>query len=125
MFASNSPVPVLVVEDDAASRKTLVVLLKRLNFAAEAVADLASARQHLANSAPKILILDLMLPDGDGTELLAEIRRAQRPITVAVVTGVSNQLKLHEVTAWKPDALFGKPIDIADFKDWLAKSSGN
>jgi DNA-binding NarL/FixJ family response regulator len=82
---------------------------------------LASAREILARQTPQILILDLALPDGNGIDLLAEVRRARRPITVAVVTGVTDKLKLHEVTAWKPDAIFGKPVDVDDFDDWLVK----
>ena len=122
MSVAIASVPLLIVEDDPMSRKALMALTRKMKFDAEAVPDLASARRHLAEKTPAILILDLMLPDGDGTELLAEIRRAKLPIIVAVVTGVSNQLKLHEVTAWKPDALFGKPIDVADFEDWLTKT---
>lgn len=114
-------IEVLIVEDDRSSRAALKTLLKSLQFKPLAVADLASARKELARSTPKILILDLMLPDGNGTDLLAEIRQAKKAIRVAVVTAVTDTLRLHEVTAWNPEALFGKPIDVADFDDWLVK----
>lgn len=111
---------VLVVEDDAASQSALVRLLKGMRFAASSADSLAAARREIAEAEPDLLILDLYLPDGDGTDLLAEIRTQRRAIKVAVVTAVSDRLKLHEVTRWNPDALFGKPIDIADFRNWLA-----
>lgn len=125
MAGQNSPITVLIVEDDSISRSALAWLLEELGFHPVAVGDLAAARQILATLTPHILILDLVLPDGSGTDLLAEIRRARRPITVAVVTGLTDQLKLHEVTAWKPEAIFGKPVDVDDFDDWLVKQLSN
>ena len=114
-------VPVLIVEDNSMSRAALTWLLKELGFDPVAVGDLASAREALALATPRILILDLMLPDGFGTELLAQVRREGRDIKVAVVTAVTDAIKLEEVTALKVDAVFGKPMDIDDFDDWLVK----
>jgi DNA-binding response OmpR family regulator len=119
------PTKVLIVEDDSISRAALQWLLEDLGFAPVSVGDLAGAREYLSRITPEILILDLSLPDGDGTEILCEIRAAKRPIVVAVVTGITNTLKLHDVTALKPEALFGKPVDIDDFDDWLVKQLAN
>jgi DNA-binding response OmpR family regulator len=116
---------VLIVEGDSISRAALRWLLEDLGFEAVAVSDLAGARQAIARKTPEILILDLNLPDGDGIDLLAEIRAARSAVVVAIVTGITNSLKLHEVTALKPDALFGKPIDIDDFDNWLVKQLAN
>jgi DNA-binding response OmpR family regulator len=122
MTAENPQITVLIVEDDSISRSALAWLLKELGFQSLAVGDLASARKALAETPPpQIMILDLMLPDGNGVDLLAEVRQARLPVTVAVVTGITDELKLHEVTAWKPDAIFGKPVDVDDFDDWLVK----
>ena len=116
---------VLIIEDDSISRSALAWLLKELGFESIAVGDVASGREVLSRMTPQILILDLMLPDGSGVDLLTEIRREQRPITVAVVTAVTDQLRLHEVTSLKPDAIFGKPVDVDDFDDWLVKQLSN
>jgi two-component system response regulator QseB len=112
---------VLIVEDDSVSRTALNWLLADLGFDPIAVGTLAEARKALALTNPNIVILDLMLPDGDGTSLLASIRNARLPIKVAVVSAVTDQLRLHEITALGPDALFGKPLDLDDFDDWLVK----
>jgi DNA-binding response OmpR family regulator len=125
MGAEIPPNTVLVVQEDSISRSALAWLLKELGFQSIVAGDLAAAREVLGTTTPQVLILDLMLPDGNGTELLAEIRRAHWPITVAVVTGVTDQLKLHELMAWKPDAIFGKPLDVHDFDDWLVKQLSN
>ena len=82
-------------------------------------------RKVLSRMSPQILILDVMLPDGLGTELLADIRAEGRAMTVAVVTAVTDPVELAEITALKVDAIFGKPMDIDDFDHWLVKQLAN
>ena len=94
MTVDNPPsITVLIVEDDNISRSALSWLLKELGFQSIAVGDLAAAREVLGRITPHIMILDLILPDGNGIDLLAEIRNARRPIMVAVVTGITDELR--------------------------------
>lgn len=120
-----SPITVLIVEDDSTSREALAWLFTELGFYPIGVSDLAAARRVLDTKTPRILILDLMLPDGNGIDLLAEIRKARRPIIVAVVTGMTDLLKLRELMAWKPEAIFAKPLDVDEFDDWVVKQLSN
>jgi two-component system KDP operon response regulator KdpE len=100
-----------VVEDDAASRKALRAILSRQGWEVLAAATLAEGRHYL-ESAPHVLILDLMLPDGDGTSLLRLIREENRPVKVIVTTGSSDSAKLAAVRLLKPDAIVVKPVDL-------------
>ena len=122
MTVENPPITVLIVEDDSISRSALAWLLQRTwDFNPLPWEIWRRHGKCWPKMTPQIMILDLMLPDGNGIELLAEIRNTRRSITVAVVSGVTDQLKLHELTALKPDAIFGKPVDVDDFDDWLVK----
>jgi DNA-binding response OmpR family regulator len=113
----NSQSPTLVVENDAGSRRALRRLLSSFGHKVVAAANLEQARRHLAGH-PKVVILNLMLPDGNGIEILRKIRHDQSKAVVLVVSG-ANDDKLREAIELKPDALFGKPVDIEDFRDWL------
>jgi DNA-binding response OmpR family regulator len=111
----------LIVEPDSGNCSALAGLLKRLGMQATVVDDLAAARKFLSTTTPQFVILNLMLPDGNGIDLLAEIHHTKRPIKVAVVAAVTQQLNLNELMALRPNAVFGNPVDVDDFEDWLVK----
>lgn len=75
---------VLHVEDDPDLRALVRTLLADEDLALHAANDLAQARHQLSLRHHDLVILDLMLPDGDGAELLAELG-ASRPPTPAII----------------------------------------
>ena len=76
----------LVVEDEARIAEVLRVALSRAGFAVDAVATVADARAALPLAPYDAVILDLGLPDGDGLDLLTELRRAGSRVPVLVLT---------------------------------------
>jgi len=114
-----SPKPkVLVVEDDLDSYQALSKILKHVGYETLSAATLADART-LLGQAPRFLVLDLLLPDGNGRDLLREVRDSELPVKVAVLTAAADKQLLDEVRALKPDALFGKPLDVPRLLAWL------
>jgi CheY-like chemotaxis protein len=80
-------VRVMLVEDHAAFRQSLAALLGRepdLEVVAQA-GSLAQARQML-DTPLDVAVLDLSLPDGDGRELIGELRQANAGISILVLT---------------------------------------
>jgi two-component system, OmpR family, phosphate regulon response regulator PhoB len=75
---------ILVVEDDAAVRSLLVFLLKRDGHALVEAESGQEARAAVIKQVPDLVLLDRMLPDVDGLEMLRDWRRqsttAQLPI---------------------------------------------
>ena len=115
---------VIVVEDDAASRKALALLLRHGGFeaaqaagVAEAVALLEAARS--APDLPAAIVLDLMLPDGSGGEVLAHVRRLNLPVKVALATGAADWRELVDLARGRPDAVFTKPLDFPRLLKWI------
>ena len=73
------PAPVLVVEDEPLVRARLERLLHQLGYPADALlfaGSLAEARGRLADAPVALALVDLGLPDGNGIELIAELRAA-------------------------------------------------
>jgi DNA-binding response OmpR family regulator len=69
------PHKVLVVEDDAAIREALSYNLGREGYQVDTVADGAAALAAVRQSAPDVVILDLMLPGLDGFEVTRALRK--------------------------------------------------
>jgi two-component system aerobic respiration control sensor histidine kinase ArcB len=65
----------LVVDDDSVSQFVILENLRRLNLVAVEAGSIAMALQSADELAFDIFILDYHLPDGDGIDLLAELRR--------------------------------------------------
>ena len=107
----------LIVEDDPTSRDALMRILKMLGFETEAVPTVAAGMEALANK-PAALILDLMLPDGNGMQILRRIRDQKLPIRVAVLTGADRPM-IDQASALRPDAMFTKPVDLSKLLTWL------
>jgi CheY-like chemotaxis protein len=79
----------LLVEDDAVHRQTLVDLIGNGDVHTTAVASAAEARTALSNERFDCTVVDLGLPDGDGAELIEGLRRdpLMREHPVIVYTG--------------------------------------
>ena len=75
---------VLHVEDDPDVRELLANLLRDEPLRLHHAGSLAHARAELAARQHDLVILDLMLPDGDGAELLPELGAAQPPVPVII-----------------------------------------
>ncbi|MDH4074716.1 MAG: ATP-binding protein [Acidimicrobiia bacterium] len=64
-------VDVVLVEDDPSLAVVLVELLASYDMSSKTVRSLAEARHLLGRLTPNLMLVDLGLPDGDGTELIA------------------------------------------------------
>lgn len=69
---------VLVVDDEPRIREVVQYALEREGFRVLGAADVGEARRTLSQRSFDLIVLDVMLPDGDGLELCKEIRRTSR-----------------------------------------------
>jgi DNA-binding response OmpR family regulator len=77
----------LVVEDEADLVSALKVGLSRAGYAADTALTVAEAERKLAVEPYDLVVLDLMLPDGDGFELCRRIRaERQGAVRILVLT---------------------------------------
>ena len=86
MTPATSP-SVLVVEDDDALRQTIVESLEAAGFAAAQAVDAADARDRLKSYAYDAMVVDLLLPDASGMEVLDEAIARYPQLPVVVITG--------------------------------------
>lgn len=88
------PAPVLVVEDEPLLQQRLHRVLTRLGYAEDALllaASLTEARTCLASQPIALALVDLMLPDGNGVDLVAELRADDPGLGILVVSAWSSE----------------------------------
>src|SRR2546422_6222797 len=80
---------VLVVEDDENLRLTLHDNLEREGHQVQSAASCAEAWRALESNRFEVVVLDLMLPDGDGYSLCKQLREKKLPVRVLMLTARS------------------------------------
>jgi DNA-binding response OmpR family regulator len=79
-------VRLLIIEDEVRIAELLKVALERAGFAVDTVRFVIDAREVLSSISYDAAILDLGLPDGDGINLLSELRSTGNRIPILVLT---------------------------------------
>jgi DNA-binding NarL/FixJ family response regulator len=108
----------MLVEDHIAFREALAFVLAHepdLEVVAQA-GSLAEAREMLEER-PDVAVIDLALPDGDGSELFGELRRSNPGISVVVLSATIEVGHIEDLLRAGADAVLDKvesPPTIAE-----------
>ena len=79
---------ILLVEDEHSIAEPLADALEREGFEVVAATTAGEALEAFARRAPDLVLLDVMLPDGDGRDVLREIRsRSRTPVVMLTARG--------------------------------------
>src|ERR1700722_11351457 len=105
---------VLIVDDSLTVRMDLKEAFEDAGFQTILCASVAAARQAFADATVCVVVLDVLLPDGNGVDLLKELRASADTASVVVLmlsteTEVTDRLRGLHTGA---DEYVGKPYDI-------------
>lgn len=109
--------PILVVDDDRILRQTLVEQLQlEGEFTVQEAASLAEAREKLKapDSRFDALLLDVSLPDGDGRDFCAELRKDGLRMPIIVLTGSDDEADIVRGLDAGANDYVAKPFRIAE-----------
>jgi two-component system, NtrC family, sensor kinase len=104
---------VLIVDDSLTVRMDLVEAFDTAGIASAVAVNLGEARRILASDPPAAIVLDVVLPDGDGVEFLAELRATPSTAEIPVVL-LSSEAELRDrIRGLRTgaDEYVGKPYD--------------
>ena len=105
---------ILIVEDEQALRETLKQFLEKENFTVETACDYREGLMKISDYEYDCLLLDITLPDGNGLKLLEELKRADKPTPVIILSAKdSTDDKIHGLDLGADDYLV-KPFDLAE-----------
>ena len=110
----------LVVDDDRPTRLALTELVAEEGFTAIAAGSLREARACMLQASPDVVLLDLMLPDGKGLDLIADLHARNGHAEVVVITGHATLESAVEALRRGACDYLTKPVDPARLKTMLA-----
>jgi DNA-binding response OmpR family regulator len=106
---------VLIVDDSLTVRMDLADALTSAGFRSVPCATVAEANAALAREPVAAMVLDVILPDGDGVDLLREVRGAPETSALVVIMLSTETEIAHRVRGLRTgaDEYVGKPYDTA------------
>ncbi len=101
----------LLIDDDQELCELLASWLTQEGFQVTACHEAGSARQTLATQAPDAVVLDVMLPDGSGLELLKQLRNEHPELPVLMLSARGEPLDRILGLELGADDYLAKPCD--------------
>ena len=111
--------PVLVVDDNSGSRKLLRVLLTLEAYEVRTAGNAREALEVLERFRPRLILMDLQMPDMDGLTLTRRIKADPRyaGILILAVTAAAMKGDDDKARAAGCDGYLSKPLDTKTFPD--------
>ena len=102
---------VLIVDDESTFVAATEKLLEQRGFEVASALDLQTARRYLSTQLPDVLLLDIVLPDGSGLDLIQEIDPDAKTRIVVMTAHPTLDIAIDSLRARVADFLI-KPVDV-------------
>ncbi len=107
---------ILIIDDDAAIRLVIAEALKRDRHDVREAATIAEAREMLARSIPDLLVTDVVLPDGNGLDLLPALLAKAPQLPVIVLSAQNTLTTAIRATERGAFEYLPKPFDLDELR---------
>ena len=112
---------VLVVDDDADSAEMMAALIADEGFSVATAGSLREARAQMALQSPDLVLLDLMLPDGTGLQLVDDVKALANAEVVLITGYASVETSVQALRLGAADYLT-KPLNLRQLSGILARA---
>lgn len=112
----------LLVDDDTNALSSLNELVAREGFTTATASSLREARERMAQQRPDVVLLDLVLPDGDGMDLFQDVESRANTEVVLITGHASVETSVQALRLGAVDYLL-KPVNIKQLKAILSRVS--
>jgi CheY-like chemotaxis protein len=113
---------VLIIDDDAGMLDSLVALLDSYGFQVLTASSGVRGLQVIRESAPRVVLTDILMPEQDGIETIRKIRLAHPDVKVIAMSGggqIGHVEYLDYARMLGADATINKPADIDELVQLL------
>jgi DNA-binding response OmpR family regulator len=111
---------ICIVDDDELVRAKLALDLKAMGFDTIEIEDSREVRGILATQPVDTVVVDIVMPEKDGVELIAEIRKGWPHVRIVAVSAggrVGPKLYLEIARQMGANACLSKPVELARLRE--------
>ena len=113
---------ILVVDDDAAIRTVVREALRREGHVVETASSVAEQRRALISFQPQVLVTDVVLPDGNGLDVVPETLRDYPGLPIIVLSAQNTLATAVRATEQGAFDYLPKPFDLAELARSVASA---
>jgi two-component system, OmpR family, KDP operon response regulator KdpE len=115
MSTASLPLRILVVDDEPAIRRFLKTSLAAQDYHVMEADTAKAALEAIRRNAPDVLVLDLGLPDGDGFEIIRELRSKGSAVPIVVLSSRVDEAGKVRALDLGADDYVTKPFGVDEF----------
>jgi DNA-binding NtrC family response regulator len=113
---------ILIIDDDPLVRDAIGAHLTEVGFSVHTASTLAEARKAVTTQSFEAVIIDQLLPDGSGIDLVRELRAISPDMAIVVITGAADVPLAVAAMQEGADTFLPKPIRFDGLLVFLRKS---
>ncbi len=115
---------ILLVEDDKDVRAHIAVVIELLGYEVHLAGDVNEARKRFHERKVDLVISDLWMPGGNGTDLLHEFKQERPELPMIILTGFPTKETIQRTLVEEGFAYIAKPIQGEQLKQLIERALG-
>ena len=119
-----TPPLILTIDDEPDVCQTISRAVQRLGYRTIEAGGGVGGLLAVEREAPGLILLDLVMPEMDGSEFLKNLRMSHPDLPVAIITGFPDSALIAEAMKYGPLLILSKPVDEQQLKSLLRMTLG-
>lgn len=116
---------IYVVEDNRNLREIIEFLLVEEQYQVKSCPNMKDFWLQMQNHLPDMVVLDVMLPDGNGMDICTKLKQSAKTHDIPVMLMSANNYLSKIKSKFEAEAYINKPFDINDFIKRVEKFAPN
>ena len=103
---------ILVIDDDADVCDVLRDFLEQQGYTVQAVTSIDRASDYLRRAPPDLILLDVLMPDANGLDLLSRLKASHSDSQIVIITGLNDYRIADLFYQAGADGFLAKPLRL-------------
>ena len=114
---------VFIIDDDEGMCDMAEAIFTNMKFSVASAENVAKAKEWLSSNTPRLIVLDIMMPDGNGLDMCRWIRSRPglKDVPVLVASALADEETLQDALEAGAADFIHKPYNLELFKEKLAR----